>query len=178
LSKESTDFKRMVERDGYVCLFCPKPFTDTHPAEIEHLDNNHDNNRIWNKTFSHHDCNNKKKLNGDFQIIAGEKILSNKKYVYVCERTTDQDVSSSEQRNKTNRPVALQWIQEKLMVEPYVLLRDSVNAIVNLTQSMNGTGSKQAVYQYLNEFTNPYNGLLEITEDERGQKIIKKRTEN
>jgi len=165
----------MVERDGYRCVFCPELFTDTHPAEIEHLDNNHNNNQIWNKTFSHHECNNRKKLSPELQVIAHEKLISNKKYVYVCERKQEPDVSSSEQRNKTNRPIALQWIQEKLMVEPYVLLRDSVNAIVNLTQSMNGTGSKQSVYQYLNEFANPYNGLLEITEDKAGNKIVIKR---
>jgi len=178
LSKQNIETLKIIERDGYRCLFCPEPFTDTHPPEIEHLDNNHDNNHIWNKTFAHHECNNKKKLNGDLQIIAHEKLISNKKYVYACERTDELEVSSSEQRNKSNRPVALQWLQEHLMIEPHVLLRDAANAISNLCQKRNGTGSTQAIRKYIEEFTNPYNGFLELSNNEKGQKIIKKRTDN
>jgi len=178
MSKSDT-VPRMKERDGYKCLYCPLPFTDTHPAEIEHLDNNHNHNQIWNKAFAHHECNNRKKFNTDMQIIANEKILSNKKYVYACERKAElTEVSSSEQRNRQNKPIALQFITEHLMVEPYLLLRDAVNAITHLCFETNGTGSQQATRNYIEEFCNPINGKFELTENERGQKIIRKRIYN
>jgi len=149
--------QRIRERDGDGCLYCDQSFTDTNPAEMDHLDNNTDHNRLWNKVMSHRTCNNKKKFNFDMQCKADDKIISNKKAVSVRERTTES-VTSSEQRKRNNKPIVLQWIAEHLMIDNHIPTHDGVCAIVNLCYSMNGTGSQSAVYRYIQEFTNSYDG--------------------
>ena len=177
------DFPLIVERDGYRCLFCPEPFTETHPVEWEHLDNDLFNDEIWNKTFSHHECNNRKKLSPELQIIAQEKIVSNRKYVFVREGMladtgTTKDVSSQSEINKTNTRIAKQFFQEHTINNEDLVLRDAVNAIVDICQDNNGTGSQSAVYRYVEFLTNPYTGKFTLSTNKKGQTIIRRRTEN
>jgi len=177
------DFPLIVERDGYRCLFCPKPFTETHPVEWEHLDNDEYNDEIWNKTFSHHECNNRKKLSPELQIIAQEKILSNRKYVFARERTladtgTTKELTSQQEINKINTGIATQFFQEHTINNEELVLRDGVNAIVAICQDNNGTGSQSAVYRYVDFLTNPFNGKYTLSTNKQGKTIIRRRTEN
>ena len=180
LNKEQ--FPLIVERDGYRCLYCPEPFTANHPAEREHLDNNPDNNEIWNKTFAHHECNNRKKLNTDMQIFANEKIESNKRYVYVGERTladtgTTEEVTSCQAISTTNFRIAEQYLTEHTLVDGDLLLKDTVKNIVGICRKNNGTGSQQAVYRYIDTLTSSvYPFTLSV--NAKGQTIIRRRIEN
>jgi len=181
--RNKEDFPLIVERDGYRCLYCPEPFTANHPPEYEHLDNNPDNNEIWNKTFAHHECNNRKKLYGDLQILAREKIESNKKYVYVCERMdadlgTTEHLTSCQAIHKINYPLAEQFIQEHTLVDGNIILKDGVNAITNLCFDNNQTGSQSAVYRYIDSLCNPINGKYTLSTNSQGKTIIRRRTEN
>ncbi len=176
------DFPLIVERDGYRCLYCPEPFTANHPAEREHLDNNTDNNELWNKTFTHHECNNRKKLNTDMQILAQEKIESNKKYVYKGERMladtgTTEELTSCQAISKINFKVAEQYLTEHTLTDDELLLRDAIRDIVGICKKSNDTGSQQAVRRYIEILTSSaYPFTLSL--NAKGQTIIRRRIEN
>jgi len=170
--------KRIIERDGYKCLYCPQPFTERHPAEIEHLDNNHRHNEIWNKTFVHHDCNCKKKFNIDLQVIANEKIASNKKYLSVSAGMkanvgTTEDLTSCQAINRINFKIAEQYALEHIVVDGYLLVREAVNEITGITKKNNNTGSQQAVYRYFHTLCTSAYGY-EFASNENGQDIMRK----
>ena len=173
----------VVERDGYACLYCPEPFTDTHKVEWEHLDNDIYNDEIWNLTFAHHECNNRKKLEGDLQILAQQKIISNKRYVFAREGTladtgTTKEVTTQQEINKTNMRITKQFLLEHTITNDELLLKDVVNAIVDICQNNNDTGSQSAVYRYIDSLTNPFTGKYTISVNSKGQNIIRRRIEN
>ena len=58
------------------------------------------------------------------------------------------------------------------------VLRDGVNAIVNICQENNGTGSQAAVYRYIEFETNTFNGKYTVCYNEEGKNIVRRRTEN
>ena len=176
-------FSSVVERDGHRCLYCPEPFTDTHPVEWKHLDNDIYNDEVWNLTFAHHECNNKKKFSAELQIIAQEKIISNKRYVFARERTladtgTTKETTSQQEINRINMGITKQFLLEHTLIDGDLLLKEAINAIVDICQKNNGTGSQSAVYRYIDSLTNPYTGDYTLSVNSKGQTIIRRRTEN
>ena len=177
------NFKIIVERDGYRCFYCENEFSDNHPPEFDHLDDNPNDSRPENTVLAHHECNNKKKLNTDWQIKAHEKVLKNEKTVFAYERRqadtrTTEELTSTQRINQALEPIARQWLCEHLLMEKEILLRDAVNAIVNLCRKQTGTGSQATIYRYIDTWSNPYNGDLTLSKDEKGKSIIRRRTEN
>ena len=176
------DFPLIVERDGYRCLYCPEPFTLTHPAEHEHLDNNTDNNELWNKTFVHHECNNRKIRNTDMNILAQQKIESNKKYVYKRERTqadtgTTEETTSCQAISKINFRITEQYLTEHTLIDDELLLIDVIKDITGICKKNNDTGSQQAIRRYIEILTSSaYPFTLSL--NGKGQTIIRRRTEN
>src|SRR3990167_2247709 len=73
--------KQNLSKDGK-CLFCKDPFVST-PANnsmhttYEHLDGNTFNNDPTNLALAHKHCNNEKKHNSDYQIIARQQLQEN-----------------------------------------------------------------------------------------------------
>ena len=62
------------------CIFCEQRFIlyDTRWAKVwEHLDNDDTNNTFENSAWAHKKCNEDKKFNYDFQLIATEKLKQN-----------------------------------------------------------------------------------------------------
>jgi len=176
------DIPLIIERDGIGCVYCPEPFTPTHPHEWEHLDNNPDNNELWNKGFNHHECNNRKKLNTDMQILANNKIESNKKYVYVGERMyadtgTTEELNSCQAINRINFKMAEQYVTEHTLIDGDLILPDTIRDIVGLCKKNNGTGSHQAVRRYIDTLTSSFYPFT-LSLNEKGQTIIRRRTEN
>jgi len=172
-----------IKDDGYQCLFCKEPFIDKNPPEWDHLNNNPNDSRYENVALIHKTCNNKKKFNPDYQIIAHEKLLENERAVLVCERRqadtgTTQDLTSSQQISKALRPIAFQWIEKHTLIEKEILLKDAVNAIVFLCQKQTGWGSPATIYRYIDECTNRYYGKFTLSTNEAGKTIIRRRTEN
>jgi len=175
-------FKILVERDGYHCFYCKGHFDDTHPPEFEHLNNNPNDSRPENIVLSHHECHITKKYNTDLQIKAHEKLLKNENTLFVSERKladagTTEELTSSQRINKVLEPIALQWLTEHLLMEKEIVVKDAVNAIVNLCRQQTDHGSQPTIYRYIDTWSNPYNGHLTIAKNESGQNIIMKRTE-
>jgi hypothetical protein len=176
-------FQLLVERDDHRCFYCEKGFSESHPAEYDHLNNNPNDSRPENLVLCHHECNNKKKFNTDWQIEAQEKLLANERTVFVCERRqadtgTTEELTSSQRINQVLEPIARQWLEEHLLMEKEIVLRDAVNAIVNLCRKQTGHGSQATIYRYIDIWCNPYNGHLTISKNEKGVNTIHKRTDN
>jgi len=173
----------ILERDGYKCFYCHADFNTYLPAELDHLNSKDEDNRVENLVFCCHTCNNKKKFNPEMQVIAQDKMIENEKAVLVragmnADTGTTEQLTTAQAINKTNRRLTEQWIIEHCITEPEIILRDAVNAIVNLCQQNNGTGSQSAVYRYIEELSNPYNGKFTLCSNKQGKTIIRRRTEN
>ena len=71
-----------------------------------------------------------------------------------------------------------QFLLEHTITDDELLLKDVVNAIVDICQNNNNTGSQSAVYRYIDSLTNPYTGKYTLSANPKGQTIIRRRTEN
>jgi len=176
-------FKFIVERDGYICLYCSKSFSETNRPEYEHLNNDDNDNRPENLVLAHHSCNVKKKYNTDFQIFADEKLKDNERSTFACERTladtaTTKEITSQQEINKTNMKITEQFLLEHTINNEELILRDIVNAIVDICQKNSHTGSQAAVYRYIDSLTNSYTGKYTLSTNTNGKNIIRRRTEN
>jgi hypothetical protein len=176
-------FSFIVERDGYKCIYCLKSFSQENPAEYDHLNNNDEDNRPENLALVHHSCNVKKKYNTDLEVFANEKLKENEKSTFACERTladtaTTDGLSSQQEINKINMRITEQFLLEHSINDEELILRDIVNAIVDICQKNNHSGSQSAVYRYIDSLTNPYTGKYTLSINSNGKKIIRRRTEN
>jgi len=99
------------------CYQRGEEFTEDNPREWDHLDSVDSHNYAENMGWICHSCNVEKRMNQDMQAKAIGKLRMNTQYdTFVCERTTEE-VSSSEQRNRQNKPIALQFVTEHLTPE-------------------------------------------------------------
>ena len=176
-------FQFIVQRDGYRCLYCLCPFTDTNSSEYEHLNSDEKDNRPENLGLAHHSCNVKKKYNADLQILARKKLQENERSTFACERTladtgTTKEMTSQQEINKTNMRITEQFLLEHTVNSEELVVRDVVNAIVDICQKNNHTGSQAAAYRYIDSLTNPYTGRYALSVNSKGKTIIRKRTEN
>ena len=150
-----------------LCLFCPLEFSDTLKPELDHLNNNPNDNRVENWALVCHACNNKKKNNIEMQVIAHDKLKANVKREYACERMLadsgiEFNLTSSQSINKINTQIVRQFLLEHTMNGEILYQKDAVNAIVNLCQENNGTGSQTAIYRIIESLCNPINGKYAI----------------
>ncbi len=101
----------------------------------------------------------------------------------MCERTLadtgmKNDLTSCQEISKTNTNITKQFLLEHTLHGNSMIVKDAVNAIVNLCQENNHTGSQAAIYRYIESYTNPINGLYTICNTPKGENIIRKRIEN
>ena len=176
-------FPRIVERDCYLCFYCEGEFDENHPAEYDHLNNNPNDSRDENLVLAHHKCNIEKKSNIEWKMRAIDKLHQNEKTLLASERKladtgTTEELTSSQKINQVNEPIAKQWLAEHLLMEPEIVLKDAVSAIVNLCRKQTGFGSQPAIRRYIEDWSNPYNGDLTLSKNENGKTIIRERTEN
>jgi len=169
--------------DKFECFYNGCQFSPVNPAEYEHLNSNDTDNRPENIVYSCKVCNNRKKFNFDMQIKAQEKLLVNEKAVLTRERTledsdTKNDLTSQQEISKTNVNITKRFLHEHTMNGESFVLRDGVNAIVNICQDNNCTGSQAAVYRYIEFETNTFNGKYTVCQNEDGKNILRRRTEN
>ncbi|MBS3922134.1 MAG: HNH endonuclease [Nitrosarchaeum sp.] len=168
-------FSLILQRDGHACFYCKGKFSENHIAEYEHLNNIETDNRLENLVFAHHECNNRKKFNTDLQILATEKLRENEKAVFVGEGN-EGDVSLSEQEiSKINRGITKMFLTEHTMNGQSLMINDAVNAIVNLCNHNNSTGSQSAIYRYIDAMCNSFNGDFIKEKNPDGKLSIRKK---
>ena len=172
----------VINQTGRDCFHCNSENTELNPLEWGHLNGNDNDSRPENFAFMCKTCNNKQKFNYDMQILANEQLQKNEKAVLTRERMlpdtgTTKELTSQQEINKINYQITKQFIQEHTLIEKEVILRDAVNAIVDICKDNNGTGSQSAVYRYIESITNPYTGKYTLSTNSQGKQIIRRRTE-
>jgi len=108
------------------------------------------------------------------QIKAHQKLIDNEKAVLTSERTiadsgTKNDLTSQQEINKTNMNITKSFLLEHT---------DAVNAIVDICQNNNNSGSQAAIYRYIDSLANPFTGRYTVSQNKEGNNIIRRRTEN
>ena len=174
---------QVIEQTGNGCFFCSCVDTELNPLEWGHLNGNENDSRPENLAFMCKSCNNKHKFNFDMQILGNEQLRENEKAVLASERMladtgTNKDLTSQQEISKCNNRITKQFLSEHTINNDELLLKDTVNAIVDICQDNNDTGSQSAVYRYIDSLTNPYTGKYTLSVNSKGQNIIRRRTEN
>ncbi len=90
---------------------------------------------------------------------------------------TTEETTSQQEISKCNNRITKQFLLEHT-INDELLLKDAVNAIVDICQDNNDTGSQSAVYRYIDSLSNPYSGKYTLSVNSKGQNIIRRRTEN
>ena len=70
---------------------------------------------------------------------------------------TIKETTSQQEISKCNNRITKQFLLEHT-INDELLLKDAVNAIVDICQDNNDTGSQSAVYRYIDCLSNPYTG--------------------
>jgi len=173
-----------IRDDPKNCFYCMKPFTDTNPRVWEHLDNDETHNYPENLVWSHHSCNVKKRMDDNMLAKAQGKLTMNMQSdLFTCGNTladtgTTKELTSQQEISKTNMRITKQFLLEHTLTNDELLLKDVVNAIVDICQNNNDTGSQSAVYRYIDSLSNPYTGKYTICLNSKGEKIIQRKIEN
>ena len=71
---------KIIDRDGNVCFYDKQPFRSDVPGlerRIDHANNKENDHRIENLLLSHRKCNDEKKKNIDFQLLALDALKKN-----------------------------------------------------------------------------------------------------
>jgi len=176
-------YSYLIKDQNNHCYICNSTFSPTVPPEFDHLNNNHNDSRPENTGLLCHTCNVKKIRNPEYQVIGHERMLRNEKQMYMCERMiadtgTTEQLTSCQAISQTNMQITKQFLIEHTINAQTIELKDSVNAIVNLCQDNNKTGSQSAVYRYIEILTNKINGKYTLSTNSEGKTVIRRRTEN
>ena len=127
LNKKAKFTPIIIERDypdgaEHTCVFCGQSFIEHDPywkKEWEHLNNDDTVNEDWNLAWAHARCNRIKKFSSELQIIAHEKIISNKKWVSrsLGGGKTNKETQPNEQidANKAESQLAEEYLNARLL---------------------------------------------------------------
>jgi len=108
-----------------LCFYCEQRFIPSNSKwaqEWDHLNNNTEDSRPENLVWAHADCNEKKKYNTDWQILAQEKLNANVKW-HDSEslggrgKIYDKNTQPNEQidANKTASQLTEEYLNERLL---------------------------------------------------------------
>lgn len=166
-SKKAKATVFLVQKYGDVCWYCKMPFVQQlKPLSrtIDHINNNEDDNRFENLLLAHLECNEHKKVNADWQILALEQLAANNadaefhkiKGDRESERENNADahpdeLTDGELNRIINRTVDT-YLTDKLPKDDTKRLpfTDTLNVVTYLVmKETNGRGSQQAVRRAL-----------------------------
>ena len=177
----------LLRKQNNKCLFCFDPLTPT-PANndmattYEHLDNNVFHNDLENLALAHKRCNNDKKHNSDYQIIARDQMKSNSLAV------DSLSVSDQARHEPKHTPkvvdinvamynITKEYLHERLVVQgkPALDFNDAAYSIFYIMKEATGHGSSETSKRHILGLCStaaPY----DKQEDQNGRWIIIKRT--
>jgi len=154
----------LKKQDGR-CLFCKDPFVST-PANnsmhttYEHLDGNTFNNDPANLALAHKHCNNEKKHNSDYQIIARQQLQENHNSadsldVHVRQTHEPKETSQQIDINVAFYHITKQFVNDRLLRQamPEILFNDTAESVAYLMKEQTNHGSSATAKRYLHELT-------------------------
>jgi hypothetical protein len=183
----------LIERDypdgtEQTCCFCDQRFLPGHTKwrkTWEHLDNNKQNEELWNLAWAHWWCNEKKKNDADMQIYARELIKKNldwqQSFDSESARERERENKTDEQTeidlNVAHRQIVSEFLAEKIPNDSLqVDFNDAINCIVLRCETQTGHGSKQSVRNYIDVQCCTEGKYTK--EKIKGKTILKRRTGN
>ncbi len=168
-------FELIIKRDGgHVCFYCKKTLSLTHFV-YDHLNDNRRDNRIDNIVLACYSCNNKKKHDYDMQINAIEKLSDNEIGNSMREKILSKPRELKElEVSKENYAIAKDFITKQVDQNRQILVKNAKNSISYLCRETNGTGSPQAVGNYIDTLTSIV-APFEIAKNKDGKKIIQRK---
>lgn len=144
------------------CIFCEQRFIQGSTKWMktwEHLDGDVSNEELWNLAWAHNYCNNRKNGLIEFQVIAGDKIIENKKWEsefdfegFTRERERENKIIEQTEidLNVAHRQIVTEFLAEKLPENNSSWeFNDAINCITLRCETQTGHGSKQSVRNYL-----------------------------
>ncbi len=154
------DYPNAVEQ---TCCFCEQRFIKDHllwKKTWEHLDDNDDNEELWNLAWAHHHCNEKKRYDADLQILAYEKIKQNKKWEETFDFESGRERDKDSHTDELTEGNVNQIINKLVKAELESLLPENSIEIISYTkilrglhyltiQQTGGRGSEQATRRSL-----------------------------
>ncbi|MBT4327567.1 MAG: HNH endonuclease [Candidatus Nitrosopelagicus sp.] len=168
-------FEYIIKRDGgFRCFYCKKTLSLTNFVH-DHLNDNRKDNRIENIVHACYTCNNKKKFNFDMLLSAKDKLNENEIGNSMRERISLKPRELKElDISKENYEIAEDYITKQVDVNGYIKVKETKNSIAYLCRTANGTGSPQAVSNYISTLTST-EAPFEIIKNEDGEKIIQRK---
>lgn len=174
----------LIRYYGYVCFYCMGIFVPEYlplSEEWDHLNDKEWDNRIENLVFAHRECNNKKKDNSDWQILAKEQLKQNEKSGVLareCERekinhrpTTlyPEEIYSNAEFIK----IAQEYLAENLSVDDRIPYKSTLDAIAMKCFKAVGHGTPKTLRDIIDMLAST-EGNYEIMRD-GGKRWIQKR---
>lgn len=165
-------FEPILKRDGgFICFYCKKTLSLNHFV-YEHLNDNRKDNRIENVVLACVTCNNIKKDDFDMQLSAQKKLRVNEISNSMGEKISSKSRELKElDVSKENYEIAEEFIIKEVDLKGFILVSEAKNSISYLCRKNNGTGSPQAVTNYITTLTSMV-APFEIIKNEEGKKII------
>ena len=178
----------LIQRDGPNCFYCNLPFN---PADrlmrrtYDHLDNNKTHNDMQNLVLAHFFCNEKKRHNAEYQIMAREKLRLNELSAFeglrVCE-ILEHDRKETEKVidiNVTFRKITKTYIESRLIEQgvPALSLKDTKHSVAYIMQEKTGHGSSQTAARYIDDLCSSA-GPFAFEEQDGIWYIVKKQSKN
>jgi len=168
-------FHLIEERDkGFCCFYCRNSLSLTRFV-YDHLNDNRKDNRIENVVHACYTCNNKKKYNFDMQLLAKQKLEDNEIGNSMRERILPKPREIKElDVSRENYEIAEDFITKEIDVNGCILVKEAKNSIAYLCRKTNGTGSPQAVSNYISTLTSKV-APFEIIKNEDDKRIIQRK---
>ena len=154
----------LLKKQNNKCLFCKDPFLST-PANdsmkttFEHLDNDAYNNDSQNLALTHKHCNNDKKHNSDYQLIAQAQLKEN----HLSADSVDMCVNQTHEAKQTTMEIDLnvamykitkQFIDERLLRQnlPAIDFNDTAHCISHFMKEQTGHGSSESAKRHIKDY--------------------------
>jgi len=175
----------IIKRDGNVCFFCKQEFVEQISGLqrfIDHANDNGKDGRIENLLLAHRSCNEKKKNNLDWKILAQEKLEENLHRVEsLSEREKKEDTHGDELTEGAINLIINKLVQAELESKlpknsqktlSYSKTMKSITYLV--IQQTGGRGSETAVRRSLDAHCSEI-ALWGDRKEGRGNRIIFRR---
>jgi len=171
----------LIWRDGDKCIYCKKSFKNSREAVIEHLNNERSDNRWDNLAYAHQKCNVLKgtQNDGKFLDIAMMKLEDNELHNYVgenfLEKEPKKDASTEIEISHKCYEITEQYLTDEILKKAWIPYKGVIHNISFLAIQKTGHGSVQSIRSHLMILTSD-KAPFEITENENGEKVIRRRT--
>ena len=118
MNNKVKDLLIIIERDGNICFYCVMEFVpqvQKWTREFDHLNDDNTDHRVENLVLSHRECNNEKKTNFDWKLLAQKKLEENIKSGYVGGKISRIETSAEIDSNTEFSKIAREYLIEILL---------------------------------------------------------------